>query len=118
MLGLTPGRIFLAVEPVDMRGSFDALVGQVRRLGLDPVDGAFFVFTNSRRHLLAILHFDGSGWCLLRKRLCRGTFQLPDVAAGTSRAAVDATTLAAIFAGIDLRAPRRRWVRRPAPAGP
>src|SRR5690606_385311 len=32
-------RVFVAVEPLDMRGSFDALAGAVRRLGLDPVDG-------------------------------------------------------------------------------
>lgn len=33
------GPRLLAVEPIDMRGSFDALAGAVRRLGLDPVDG-------------------------------------------------------------------------------
>lgn len=40
MLSLPPTvRVFVAVEPVDMRGSFDVLAGAVRRLGLDPVDG-------------------------------------------------------------------------------
>lgn len=29
-------RVFMAVTPVDMRGSFDALAGQVRRMALDP----------------------------------------------------------------------------------
>lgn len=39
MLTLPPSvRIFLAVEPADMRGSFDALAGRVRELGLDPQD--------------------------------------------------------------------------------
>jgi hypothetical protein len=34
MLSLPPTvRVFVAVEPVDMRGSFDALAGAVRRLG-------------------------------------------------------------------------------------
>ena len=32
-------RVFVAVEPIDMRGSFDAIAGAVRRIGLDPVDG-------------------------------------------------------------------------------
>jgi len=40
MFGLTPAvRVFVAAEPVDMRGSFNALAGAVRRLGLDPLDG-------------------------------------------------------------------------------
>lgn len=34
MLSLPPTvRVFVAVEPVDMRGSFDSLAGAVRRLG-------------------------------------------------------------------------------------
>lgn len=32
-------RVFVAIGPVDMRGSFDALAGRARRLGLEPVDG-------------------------------------------------------------------------------
>ncbi len=44
MLSLPPTvRVFVVVEPVDMRGSFDALAGAVRRLGLDPVDGHLYV---------------------------------------------------------------------------
>ncbi len=50
MLTLPPTvRVFVAVEPVDMRGSFDALAGAVRRLGLDPVDGHLYLLLN-RRH--------------------------------------------------------------------
>lgn len=33
-------RVFVATAPLDMRGSFDAMAGRVRRLGLEPVDGA------------------------------------------------------------------------------
>ena len=33
-------RVFVATAPFDMRGSFDAMAGRVRRLGLEPVDGA------------------------------------------------------------------------------
>jgi transposase len=42
-------RVFLAMEPVDMRGSFDALAGHTRRLALDPQDGHLYVFLNRRR---------------------------------------------------------------------
>jgi hypothetical protein len=41
--------VFVAVDPLDMRGSFDALAGAVRRLGLDPVDGHLYLFFNKRR---------------------------------------------------------------------
>lgn len=96
-----------------MRGSFDAMAGRARMLGLDPVDGAFYVFFSRRRGMVAILHFDGSGWCLFRKRLERGTFEVPVAPEGVQRIAVDGRLLASILDGIDLRAPRRRWDDRP-----
>lgn len=105
-------RVFLAIQPVNMCGSFDALAGAARRLGLQPEDGHLYVFVNRRRHLLAILYFDGSGWVLTKKRLEKGTFQLPDVEPDTTRLTVDSHVLAAILEGIDLDAPRRRWFRR------
>ena len=78
MLSLPPTvRVFVAIEPIDMRGSFDSLAGAVRRLGLDPVDGHLYLFMNKRRRIVKALWFDGSGWCLLSKRLEAGSFQLP-----------------------------------------
>ena len=80
MLSLPPSvRVFVAVQPIDMRGSFDALAGAVRRLELDPVDGHLYLFLNKRRRIAKALWFDGSGWCLLAKRLEAGSFQLPAV---------------------------------------
>ena len=114
MLSLAPTvRVFVAVEPIDMRGSFDALAGAVRRLGLDPVDGHLYLFLNKRRRLAKALWFDGSGWCVLAKRLEAGSFQLPPFSESDSRVEVDGTTFAAIIAGIDFTAPRRGWFRRP-----
>lgn len=115
MLSLAPTvRVFVAVEPLDMRGSFDALAGAVRRLGLDPVDGHLYLFLNKRRRLAKALWFDGSGWCLLAKRLEAGSFQLPTFATDDSRVEVDGNTFAAILSGLDFTAPRRGWFRRPA----
>lgn len=105
-------RVFVAMGPFDMRGSFDAMAGRVRRLGLEPVDGNLYVFFSKRRTLAAVLYFDGSGWCLFRKRLEVGTFELPAVPPGADRIAVDGRVLASILDGIDLRAPRRRWYAR------
>jgi transposase len=105
-------RVFVALEPVNMSGSFDALAGRVRRLGLPPEDGHLYVFVNRRRHILAILYFDGAGWVVTKKRLEKGTFQLPTTEDGATRLQVDSRVLAAIFEGIDLHAPRRRWFER------
>lgn len=109
-------RIFVAIDPVDMRGSFDALAGAVRRLGLEPTDGSLYLFLNRRRRLCKLIWFDGSGLCLYSKRLERGSFELPAVPDGVDRVAVDAATLTALLAGIELSAPRRRWYRRDAAA--
>ncbi len=52
MLSLPPSvRVFVPLSPLDMRGSFDALAGAVRRLGLDPVDGHLNLFMNQRRRI-------------------------------------------------------------------
>jgi len=113
MLTLPPSvRVFLAVEPADMRGSFDALAGRVRGLGLDPSDGYLYLFLSRRGHMAKCLYFDRSGWVVWQKRLLRGTFQRPRVAAGATRVSMDAASLAQLLDGIDLCAPRRRWFRR------
>jgi transposase len=113
VLSLAPTvRVFVAVEPLDMRGSFDAIAGAVRRLGLDPVDGHLYLFLNKRRRLAKALWFDGSGWCLLAKRLEAGSFQLPPFSGAESRVEVDGTTFASLLAGIDFTAARRGWFRR------
>lgn len=96
-----------------MRGSFDALAGAVRRLGLDPVDGHLYFFLNKRRRLAKVIWFDGSGWCVLAKRLESGSFQLPPVDAGKTQVTIDGSTFASLLAGIDFTAARRGWYRRP-----
>ena len=113
MLSLAPTvRVFVAVEPLDMRGSFDALAGAVRRLGLDPVDGHVYPLLNKRRRIAKALWFDGSGWCVLAKRLEAGSFQLPTVTGCEAQVQVNGTRLASLLAGIDFTASRRGWYRR------
>lgn len=112
MLTLPPSvRVFLAVDPVDMRGSFDALAGRVRALGMEPSDGHLYLFLSRRGQLAKCLYFDRSGWVVWQKRLLRGSFERPVVTPGATRIALDAASLAALLDGIDLRAPRRRWHR-------
>jgi transposase len=55
-------QIFLALEPVDMRWSFDRLTGAAREaVGYDARSGALFVFYGRRKDALKILFFDGTG---------------------------------------------------------
>jgi len=113
MLAVSHGlRVFVGIEPVDMRGSFDALSGAVRQMGLEPTDGHVYLFFNRRRRLCKALLFDGSGMCLFSKRLERGTFELPKVAAGQDRVVVDAALFSSLLSGIELTAKRRKWYRR------
>jgi hypothetical protein len=48
-------RVFVVVAPLNMHGSFDALAGAVRRLGLDPVNGHVYLFFNRRRRIAKAL---------------------------------------------------------------
>ena len=105
-------RVFVAVQPLDMRGSFDALAGAARRLGLDPVDGHLYLFMNRRRRIAKALWFDGSGWCVLAKRLEAGSFQLPSIEGDKPQVAIDGSAFASLLAGIDFTAARRGWYRR------
>lgn len=105
-------RIFVGVEPVDMRGSFRSMAGAARRLGLEPSDGHLYLFMNRQRRLCRLLWFDGSGWCLFSKRLERGSFELPPVAEGVSQVRIDPAALTSLLDGIDLCAARRKWFRR------
>jgi transposase len=94
--------IFVALEPVDMRFSFDRLSGIAKEhVGYDARCGALFVFFGRRRDALKILFFDGTGMCQFYKRLDRGTFKLPEPERATDRhVEVDDVTLEALLDGI------------------
>jgi transposase len=64
--------IFVALEPIDMRFSFDRLSGLAKeQIGYEARSGALFVFFSRRRDALKSLFFDGSGMCQFYKRLDR-----------------------------------------------
>jgi transposase len=71
MLSLSPAtRIFVALQPVDMRAGLNRLYAHVEtRLNQDPPSGHLFVFTNRLRNRVKILYFDGSGLWVCAKRL-------------------------------------------------
>jgi transposase len=99
-------RIFLAVEPADMRKGFDGLSQLVReRIAQDPLSGHLFVFRNKRRDRIKILYWDRDGLALWYKRLEKGTFRFPEARDG--RVEVTPAEIAAILEGIDLTRARR-----------
>ena len=62
--------VFVAVEPCDMRRSFNGLHDLVSlRLNENPKSGSIYALTNKLRSLLKILGWDGSGLWVLAKRL-------------------------------------------------
>lgn len=68
-------KVYAYCEAVDMRKGFEGLAGLVReQMGRDPLSGALFLFVNRRRNRAKILHFDGTGMCVLAKRLEKGRF--------------------------------------------
>jgi transposase len=59
--------IYVALEPVDMRLSFDRLAGLAKeQVGYDARSGALFLFFGKRRDALKVLFFDGSASPLAR----------------------------------------------------
>ncbi len=71
--------VFVGLEPIDLRWSFDRLAGLVvGRIGRDPRSRALFVFFGKRHAAVKVLFFDGTGLCLFYKRLDRGTFRVPE----------------------------------------
>ncbi len=110
MLTLSPAtRIFVALEPIDMRRGFNGLYTWVQTvLGEEPTSGHWFVFLNKRRNRLKILTHDGSGLWLCSKRLELGTFATP-VGEGKSRC-LRPEELTLLIHGIE-SATRRQWHR-------
>jgi transposase len=103
-------RIFVALEPVDMRRSFNGLYAAVETvLKENPLSGHLFVFTNRHRNRIKILYFDGSGLWVCAKRLEGGTFGWPEGegASGSLRP----EQLQLLLHGMEGRS-RRRWYRR------
>ena len=113
--------VFLATGRVDLRWSFDALSGLAKdRMRQDPRSGALFVFLNARRTRAKVLFFD-HGYCILHKRLDRGTFPVPVVVQpGAEHVAISAAELELLLRGLEdprrQRASHRGTRKRPTSA--
>lgn len=102
-------RVFLCLEPVDMRKSFRGLCQLAESvLKENPASGHWFVFINRRRDRLKLLAFEGDGYSIYYKRLESGGFESPKVQADPTRLEIDITQLSLILQGIDLKSAKRR----------
>ncbi|MBM3758470.1 MAG: IS66 family insertion sequence element accessory protein TnpB [Acidobacteria bacterium] len=105
-------KVFVATAPCDLRMSFNGLWNAAQQqLGEDPKSGALFVFGNRRRNRIKILYFDGTGVCVLAKRLESGTFAWPH-SAGEPGAKIKLApqALQLLLDGVELKdAARRAW---------
>lgn len=108
-------KVYLAVEPCDMRKSFNGLHElATRHHSSTPGRDALFVFTNKRRNRIKLLHFDGTGLWVAAKRLEKGTFSWPAPgSSGQHRIKLQPEALQLLVDGVDLRgATLRPWYER------
>jgi len=127
MLNFSPNlRIFLAIDPTDMRKSFDGLFALVESvINENPLSGHLFLFRNRKRDRVKLLYWDQDGLVIWYKRLEEGSYQFPSDLplsnrAPSNQAGADAQTdppssqeirtdeLAMLLGGIDLRSITRR----------
>jgi transposase len=105
-------KVFVATAPCDLRMSFNGLWNAAQQqLGEDPKSGALFAFTNRRRNRIKLLYFDGTGVCILAKRLEEGTFAWPQ-SAGEPGAKIKLApqALQLLLDGVELKnGSRRAW---------
>lgn len=104
-----PVNIFLCTQAVDMRKGFDSLAALVQtELGENPLSGHLFVFKSRRGNRVKLLLWDRDGYCLVYKRLERGVFRFPTVAADAKSVRVSAQELSLLLWGIDPASVRRQ----------
>ena len=102
-----PGlRVMVASKPVDFRKGMDGLAAMVTQvLAADPFAGDVFVFRAKRTDRIKLILWDGSGLCLVTKRLEAGGFTWPPVQDGA--VTLSTSQLRMLFAGMD-------WTQIPA----
>lgn len=107
-------KVVLAVEPVDLRKSFNGLYAIARcELGEVPENGALFIFSNRAKTRIKVLCFDGTGCWVSVKRLEQGTFSWPAGSSAQTKMPLKPEALALLLDGVDLRgAQLRPWYER------
>ena len=93
-------QVLVATRPVDFRKQMDGLAALVQQAhGANPYCGAIYVFRSKRTDRVKLLWWDGTGVCLLNKRLESGQFHWPEIADGMLRLAP--SQLSTLLEGLD-----------------
>jgi transposase len=105
-------QVLVATRPVDFRKQADGLAAIVQAvLGADPFCGAVYVFRSKRMDRVKLLWWDGTGICLMMKRLETGQFRWPPIEDGMMK--LSAVQLSALLEGVAWTQVERREVVRP-----
>ena len=105
-------QVLVATKPVDFRKQADTLAAFVQEvLGDDPFSGAIYVFRAKRIDRVKLLWWDGTGICLLTKRLEGGAFRWPPIEDGVLK--LTPLQLAALLEGTEWSRVEARVVERP-----
>ena len=108
-------QVLVATMPVDFRKVAIGLSALVQEsLSADPFCGTLYVFRAKRANRIKVLWWDGTGICLLTKRLEEGQFRWPRIADGVMR--LSAAQLSALLEGLDFSRVYPRDVARPSAA--
>ena len=90
----------VACKPIDFRKGMNSLAALVTEaLCADVFAGHVFIFRSRRSDRLKLLIWDGSGLCLITKRLETGAFTWPPVRDGA--VTLNAAQLRLLFTGMD-----------------
>ena len=70
-------KFYVYSKSVDMRKSFNGLLGIINsELQEDALNGNAYIFISRSKKLSKILWWDRTGWCIMAKKLERGTFEI------------------------------------------
>lgn len=105
-------KVLMAIKPVDFRRQMDGLAALVQEALLEnPYSGAIYVFRSKRANRIKLLWWDGSGICMLTKRLETGQFRWPAITDGTMP--LTRAQLSMLLEGLEWSHARPREIVRP-----
>jgi transposase len=102
-------RVYLYMQAVDMRRSYDGLHAIVQsEFTRDIPLGDYFMFINRRRDRIKIIWWDKDGLAIFMKRLESGSIQKPIVVGNSKSLIIDHAELSMLLTGIDVSNIKRR----------
>ena len=105
-------RVVLVTGPIDFRAGVNRLASLIaNELGRDPYSNEVYVFRSKRADRLRLLHFDGSGMCMMSKWLEAGRFVWPPVLDGVIK--LTSAQMVLLLGGMDWRRLEQSLVKKP-----